>query len=439
MIIREIKTLVDMMSENPLLFDEEQLRIIKDETSLIQKMDLVANYLLKQTDSRLKYLQEQDNFERWQLLTTRMQKHVSEKTKKRRKYRPRTRPSKAKNKKKNKNKPGIKERFAETPIPDEHRSHIQREIDKLESVPKNSTEYGMVTDYLNWVLDVPWGKTGRKDFELRSLRDELSKTHHGLDDVKDYLLEHMCIERRKGGATGAIFCFVGPPGTGKTSIAQSIARVSNRPLQRIALGGLSDESELRGHRRTYIASRPGRFVVGLKESKVMDPVFLLDEVDKIARHKGDPTAALLEILDPEQNHSFIDRYLEVPVDISRAMFICTANYSEQIPEALRNRMEIIKFREYTKAEREVILAKYLIPKCTEDYNLVDAPITFREDTLDVLSDQSGVRDTERLVRRLLRKAATQIDVYGAEAQVIQPDMVHKLLENTETEKKRIGF
>ena len=171
----------------------------------------------------------------------------------------------------------------------------------------------------------------------------------------------------------------------------------------------------------------------------MDPVFLLDEVDKIARHKGDPTAALLEILDPEQNHSFIDRYLEVPVDISRAMFICTANYSEQIPEALRNRMEIIKFREYTKAEREVILAKYLIPKCTEDYNLVDAPITFREDTLDVLSDQSGVRDTERLVRRLLRKAATQIDVYGAEAQVIQPDMVHKLLENTETEKKRIGF
>lgn len=175
MIIREIKTLVDMMSENPLLFDEEQLRIIKDETSLIQKMDLVANYLLKQTDSRLKYLQEQDNFERWQLLTTRMQKHVSEKTKKRRKYRPRTRPSKAKNKKKNKNKPGIKERFAETPIPDEHRSHIQREIDKLESVPKNSTEYGMVTDYLNWVLDVPWGRPGVKTlscvvYEMNSAR-----------------------------------------------------------------------------------------------------------------------------------------------------------------------------------------------------------------------------------------------------------------------------
>lgn len=411
-VIKQIKSLVQALTQpSPVEQLVDQVNHLDQTRSLISKMDILADIYIQGTSARLLYLQSGDNTERFNLLIVAV-KNSTQKV-----------PTKPKPKRKRRSlfdKPSpvqkeaapatIEEKFQQTAFPAKIRQRLQREIKKLGTLSKSSTEYGILVDYLEWVTDIPWGQSSYKDFELSELTNNLNRTHFGLRDVKQHILEHLTVERLCGGTTGTVLCFTGPPGTGKTSIAKSIAHASGRSLQRIALGGLSDEAELRGHRRTYVGSRPGRFIVGLRQASAMDPLFLLDEVDKLARYKGDPTAALLEILDPEQNDRFIDRYVGVPVDLSKAMFICTANYPDQIPPALLDRVEQIQFREYTKEERTVILNDFLIPKAVKSYKLGDFEINFTDELLDRLSDARGIRRIEKTVKKLLRMAAVEIVV-----------------------------
>jgi len=321
--------------------------------------------------------------------------------------------------------------------PQEVLDKVQRETSRLSSLPTGSLEYQTLYEYLTWVSEIPWGVTTNKQVELTTLIDELSKTHYGLDDAKEHILEYLTIEHITGSTKGTVMCFAGPPGTGKTTLAKQIAHACNRKLIRIALGGLSDESELRGHRKTYVSAYPGRLAKGLKDAKAMDPLFLLDEVDKLDMKRGDPTAALLEILDPEQNDAFIDRYLELPVDLSKAMFICTANYLDMVPEPLLDRFEIIEFREYTLEEREIILQSFMVDKWIREYGLADFDITIQEEAYPVFCQPTGVRNIERTLKKLLRKAAVSIVVNHEDKVIITAEDVEKV--SKQQSKTKIGF
>jgi endopeptidase La len=326
----------------------------------------------------------------------------------------------------------------------EAKSQLEREVAKLEKLNPTSLEHSVLTDYLEWVCEIPWGTYSYvSDFDISELKSSLSETHYGLDNVKDHVVEHLAIEKLRGSSKGSVLCFVGPPGTGKTSIAKQIANVTNRKLVKIALGGMSDESEIRGHRRTYVASRPGRFALGLKNSGAMDPLFLLDECDKInSSHRGDPTAALLEVLDPEQNDSFIDRYLEIPVDLSKASFICTANYLDQIPPALRDRMEFIHFREYTKEERIEITKNHLIERCVSEYNLSDYDVNFSDEVIEKICETTQVRQIERDIKKMLRMSAVLILTEQKQSIDIDLDFFEKSKcndNNKDKKSKKIGF
>jgi len=227
------------------------------------------------------------------------------------------------------------------------------------------------------------------------------------------MIEVMCAQQFTGNMQSTVLCFTGPPGTGKTTIAKAIASVTSRPLIQIALGGLSDSAELRGHRRTYIASRPGRIITELRDKKSMTPLILLDEVDKLSNFRGDPTAILLELLDPEQNDKFTDHYLEFPVDLSKAMFICTANNENNIPPALKDRMEFIHFREYTKEECFVITNKYLIPKAKAELGLTDYDISFDEQVINRIITPTQIRQIDKRIRKLFRMA---LFLFGGDGQ-----------------------
>lgn len=328
---------------------------------------------------------------------------------------------------------------AEENFPPDIATKVEKERKRLRSLNPASMEHQTVQEYLDWITSIPWGKSTYSRPELTSFIDILNHSHYGLDDIKEHLLEYMCIEDITNSSKGTVLCFAGPPGTGKTSIAKQIAKATNRKIVKIALGGMSDEAEIRGHRRTYVAAKPGRVVTGLINAGVMDPLFLLDEVDKTASyHKGDPVSALLELLDPEQNDEFIDRFVETPIDLSRAMFICTANYIEEIPAALKDRLEIIKFREYTEEEKLVIAKDYILPRVEFDYMLKDMDINFDDGIFKTICEGQGVRDIERRIRKLLRQAAVKIRVHEEAKVEITEAGVTETFKDSE-EGKQIGF
>ena len=320
-------------------------------------------------------------------------------------------------------------RIEESAMPDEVREQANREADRLERAGEASSESSMIRNYLDWLLAVPWGKRSEERLDPVYAREVLDTDHAGLKDVKDRIVEYLAVRKlrqERGIAedrrSGAILTLIGPPGTGKTSIGESIARSLNREFVRMSLGGVHDEAEIRGHRRTYIGAMPGRLVRALRDAKTMNPVILLDEVDKVGSdYRGDPSAALLEVLDPAQNHSFRDHYLDVELDLSEVIFIATANVADSIPGPLLDRMEVIRFDGYTVDEKVAIAKGYLWPRQRDRAGLRDNEITVDDPTLELVVTQytreSGVRQLERELGTVLRKTATAIATNTVETPV----------------------
>jgi ATP-dependent Lon protease len=308
----------------------------------------------------------------------------------------------------------------EAGMPDEVRAQAERELKRLESMGDSSGEASMIRTYLDWLTSVPWSKKSEEKLDPVNAREVLDADHAGLDDVKERIVEYLAVRklRQERGIpndkrSGAILTLIGPPGTGKTSIGESVARAMNREFVRMSLGGIRDEAEIRGHRRTYIGSLPGRLVRALRDAETMNPVILLDEVDKVgADWRGDPSAALLEVLDPAQNHSFRDHYLDVELDLSDVFFIATANVAETIPGPLLDRMEVIRFDGYTTDEKTAIARDYLWPRQRERNGLREDEVAVEDDVLGtVISEytrEAGVRQLERELGKILRKTATKI-------------------------------
>jgi ATP-dependent Lon protease len=317
----------------------------------------------------------------------------------------------------------------EAGMPDEVRAQAERELKRLESMGDSSGEASMIRTYLDWLTSVPWSKKSEEKLDPVNARDVLDADHAGLDDVKERIVEYLAVRKlrqERGIAndkrSGAILTLIGPPGTGKTSIGESVARAMNREFVRMSLGGIRDEAEIRGHRRTYIGSLPGRLVRALRDAETMNPVILLDEVDKVgADWRGDPSAALLEVLDPAQNHSFRDHYLDVELDLSDVFFIATANVAETIPGPLLDRMEVIRFDGYTTDEKTAIARDYLWPRQRERNGLREDEVAVEDDVLGtVISEytrEAGVRQLERELGKILRKTATKIAGGGVETPV----------------------
>jgi ATP-dependent Lon protease len=327
-------------------------------------------------------------------------------------------------------------------MPEAARTEFDRELGRLERMSEQSPEYGWIRSFLDWMLDIPWNTRTEDVFDLVKAREILDADHSGLEDVKDRIIEFLAVRKRRqerglsnqgGRGSGAIITLVGPPGVGKTSLGESVARALGRKFARISLGGIHDEAEIRGHRRTYVGALPGRIVRALKEAGTKNPVIMLDEVDKVgADWRGDPSSALLEVLDPAQNHTFRDHYLEVDLDLSEVLFIPTANVADTIPGPLLDRMELIRLDGYTEEEKLEIARRHLLRRQLER-NGLDAEEVKLEDTAiaRVISDytrEAGVRNLEREIGRLLRKVATRIDQKALEAPVeIGPEQVRELL------------
>ncbi|MCB9664279.1 MAG: endopeptidase La [Alphaproteobacteria bacterium] len=304
----------------------------------------------------------------------------------------------------------LRARFDDRDLPEEVAEAVHKELDRLDRLPNGSPERTGVVDWLTRVADLPWGSFSASDTDFDALEAALDDSHFGLEDVKRQVLEHLSVRKLAGSGHADVLLLVGPPGVGKTSIGQAIAEATGRKLVRVALGGVRDEAELRGHRRTYIGARPGRVVEGFRRAGTMDPVVLLDEVDKVTRGVlGDPSAALLEILDPEQNHAFVDHYLEVPFDLSRALFVATANDLSTIPGPLRDRMEVIEISGYTPAEKRTIARRHLLGKAAEAAGLEVEDVHLDDEVLDAViagwTREAGVRQLQRTLGRLYRAAA----------------------------------
>lgn len=307
----------------------------------------------------------------------------------------------------------LRERLISAALPEHVQTAANRELDRLGRMTPASPEYQMLRTYIDWVLDVPWSTTTEDRLDPVEARRTLDEDHHDLDRVKERIVEYLAVRKLKGDMKGPILCFVGPPGVGKTSLGQSIARAMGRKFVRISLGGVRDEAEIRGHRRTYIGSMPGRIVQALRQAGSMNPVFMLDELDKMAAgFQGDPAAALLEVLDPAQNHGFRDHFLEVTVDLSRVLFIATANQVGTLHPALLDRMEILSLSGYTEEEKAHIARRYLIPRQLSEHGLPPAAIEFAETALRLVIDEytreAGVRNLERQIGTIARKVATRV-------------------------------
>ncbi len=298
-------------------------------------------------------------------------------------------------------------------IPEEAQNEAEKEIQRLEMTPNSSPNYGIIHSYVEWILDLPWGEYSEDKLDLKRARKILDEDHYGLEKVKKRIIEYLAVLKLKSDMKAPILCFYGPPGVGKTSLGKSIARALNRKFERFSLGGIHDEAEIRGHRRTYIGALPGRILRSMKKAGKGNPVMMLDEIDKVGSDfRGDPTSALLEVLDPEQNDSFTDNYLELEYDLSKVMFIATANSLDTIPAPLRDRMEIINISGYTQEEKVQIAKKYLIPKQIEENGLSKKQIKISQAAVEKIIDQytreSGVRNLEREIGSVCRNVAARI-------------------------------
>ncbi len=299
-------------------------------------------------------------------------------------------------------------------LPKEAMDKVKKEIQRLENIPSMSPEHSYIRTYVEWMLDVPWSEKTKDILDLKKAKKILDGDHYDLEKVKTHILDYLAVRKLKGKTTkGPILCFVGPPGVGKTSLGQSIAKSLGRKFIRMSIGGIRDEAEIRGHRRTYVGALPGRILQGLNQAGTNNPVFMLDEVDKVgADYRGDPSSALLEVLDPEQNNSFRDHYLEVPFDLSNVMFITTANILDTIHPALRDRMEIIEIPGYSSEEKVHIAKKFLIPKQLKEQGIEKYHTEFKEDAISTIIEEytreAGVRNLEREIANICKKVAREI-------------------------------
>lgn len=308
----------------------------------------------------------------------------------------------------------FRERVAGLTLPENVEKVFEDEIQKLSTLEPNAAEYNITRQYLDWISQIPWGKFTKDSYNLARAIRILNEDHHGLKDVKDRILEFIAVGKLLGAVDGKIICFVGPPGVGKTSVAKSIAKSLNREFYRFSIGGVSDVSELKGHRRTYVGALPGRVIQALKKTQTQNPLILIDEIDKIGRggYHGDPSAALLELLDPEQNNSFLDHYMDIPVDMSKTLFVCTANTLDTIPGPLLDRMEVIEISGYVTEEKIAIAENYLAPNAKKMTGLGDVDVTLTRDAVEGLINQycreSGVRNLKKHIEKIYRKAALNI-------------------------------
>ncbi len=306
----------------------------------------------------------------------------------------------------------MRDQLDEIDMPEEALKAVKEELDRLEVIPDSSPEYNVSRTYINWMLDTPWNIEEEKDIEIEKAAQMLEKDHYGLEKVKERVLEFLAVRKLKPAYDGTILCFSGPPGVGKTSMGRSIANALGRKFYRFSLGGMKDEAEIKGHRRTYIGAMPGKIIQALKRVSVSNPVIMLDEIDKLGKsYQGDPASALLEVLDPEQNSSFIDNYLDVPIDLSKVLFIATANYVNDIPEPLLDRMEVIDISGYTLEEKISISKKWIIPKQLKKHGLKKSDVNLSSSVLKKLihdyAREPGVRMMEQFIAKLCRKAALE--------------------------------
>src|SRR5215475_10900363 len=330
----------------------------------------------------------------------------------------------------------LRESIEKADLPDEVRAEADRELKRLERLPTAAPDYHVIRTYLEWILELPWQKGTDDNLDLNNARTVLDEDHYDLDEIKERILEHLAVIKLNPRTKAPILCFVGPPGVGKTSLGQSIARAMGRKFERMSLGGVRDEAELRGHRRTYIGALPGRIIQALRRAGVNNPVMMLDEVDKLgADFRGDPASALLEILDPAQNFSFRDHYMDLPFDLSKVFFIATANTLSPIPPALRDRMEIIRLSGYTEEEKLHIAKRYLIPRQIKESGLTEEQVHFVDEAIQAIisryTREAGVRQLERSLGSVARKIALKVakgegDVFTVTADELEDYLGHEM-------------
>src|SRR5215475_4254772 len=339
--------------------------------------------------------------------------------------------------------PGEKEaiellkKIDEANLPEKVAQEARRETDRMRMLSPASSEYQVVRTYLDWVLSLPWNKrTGEEDIDLRKVETALDDRHYGLDEAKERIIEYLAVRKLRGGdPQGPILCFVGPPGTGKTSLGAAIGKAIGREFYRISVGGVRDEAEIRGHRRTYVGALPGLVIQALRRVAVRDPVLMIDEIDKMAGGgpSGDPTAAMLEVLDPSQNYSFVDHYLNLPFDLTGCLFICTANNLFDIPAPLRDRMEVIKIAGYTVEEKVEIAWRYLLPRLLKEHGLEDKDLQFTDESLSFISNrysrEAGLRNFERNLAAIMRKRARRKADGEEGAWIVDAEKVEEVLGN----------